>query len=80
MASSSTPSPKSRSQSGAQSAPRRTLAVVPRAEVPAGMRHQMIELAAYLRAEQRGFQGGSHFEDWLGAEAEVDAILSERYR
>ena len=75
-----TPSPKLKHHSRAGTAERRTLAVVPPTEVPAGMRHQMIELAAYLRAEQRGFQGGSDFEDWLAAEAEVDAILSERYR
>jgi hypothetical protein len=35
----------------------------------------MIEQAAYLRAERRGFTGGGEVEDWLAAEAEVDALL-----
>jgi hypothetical protein len=35
----------------------------------------MIAQAAYLRAERRGFSGGSEVDDWLAAEAEVDALL-----
>jgi hypothetical protein len=38
-------------------------------------RRAMIEQAAYLRAERRGFAPGSEVEDWLAAEAEVDALL-----
>jgi hypothetical protein len=38
----------------------------------------MIEQAAYLRAERRGFAPGSEVEDWLAAEREVDALLSVR--
>jgi DUF2934 family protein len=34
-------------------------------------RHQMIALAAYYRAEQRGFVNGDPLRDWLEAEAEV---------
>ena len=45
--------------------------VVTRAE-----RHRMIEEAAYLRAEQRDFQGGDPVADWLLSEREVDALLS----
>ena len=30
-----------------------------------------IEMAAYLRAKQRGFQPGYELDDWLKAEAEV---------
>ena len=41
-------------------------------------RHRMIEEAAYLRAEQRDFQGGDPVADWLLSEQEVDAILSTR--
>ncbi|HTP94896.1 MAG TPA: DUF2934 domain-containing protein [Burkholderiales bacterium] len=41
----------------------------------AAARRRMIEAAAYHRAEQRGFQGGDPVEDWLAAEAEVDALL-----
>lgn len=39
-------------------------------------RWQMIAEAAYLRAEQRGFTGGSPVDDWLAAEAEIDHRLS----
>jgi len=39
------------------------------------MRRQMIASAAYYRAEKRGFNGGSEFEDWLDAEAEIDRTL-----
>lgn len=38
-------------------------------------RRGMIAEAAYLRAERRGFAAGSEEEDWLAAEAEVDALL-----
>ncbi|HEU4618283.1 MAG TPA: DUF2934 domain-containing protein [Gammaproteobacteria bacterium] len=38
-------------------------------------RRERIALAAYVRAEQRGFQGGDPVEDWLAAEAEVDGAL-----
>jgi hypothetical protein len=40
------------------------------------IRHEMIECAAYYRAEKRGFSGGSELEDWLEAEAEIDRTLS----
>jgi hypothetical protein len=33
----------------------------------------MIAKAAYYRAEQRGFNGDSEMQDWLEAEAEIDA-------
>jgi len=35
--------------------------------------HQMVALGAYLRAEARGFAGGSPEQDWLDAEAELMA-------
>ncbi len=38
-------------------------------------RHAMIAERAYLRAERRGFGPGRETEDWLAAEAEVDALL-----
>ncbi|HEV2443618.1 MAG TPA: DUF2934 domain-containing protein [Steroidobacteraceae bacterium] len=38
-------------------------------------RRAMIEQAAYLRAERRGFAPGGEAEDWLAAEEEVDALL-----
>ena len=38
-------------------------------------RHALIAEAAYLRSERRGFEPGHETEDWLAAEAEVDALL-----
>jgi hypothetical protein len=35
-------------------------------------REQRIALAAYRRAEQRGFAPGGEMEDWLSAEREID--------
>ena len=62
-------------------APRRTLSVKkdavsrPRAGVTPEARHALIAESAYLRAERRGFMPGREAEDWLAAEAEVDALL-----
>jgi hypothetical protein len=39
------------------------------------VRRAMIAQAAYLRAERRAFAPGGEVEDWLAAEAEVDALL-----
>lgn len=36
-------------------------------------RLRMIEEAAYYRAQQRGFEGGSEMQDWLDAEAEINS-------
>ena len=41
-------------------------------------RHELIEASAYLKAERRGFQGGNPVNDWLEAEAEIDAMLIRR--
>jgi len=38
-------------------------------------RQSMIQTAAYLRAEKRGFQGGHPVQDWVDAEREIDATL-----
>ena len=38
-------------------------------------RHEMVATAAYYIAEQRGFAPGQEVEDWLAAEAAVDATL-----
>ncbi len=40
-------------------------------------RHRMITLAAYYRAEQRGFVNGDPLQDWLEAEAEVTMKLQD---
>jgi len=46
-----------------------------RAGVTSEARRALIAEAAYLRAEQRGFAPGLETEDWLAAEAEVEALL-----
>lgn len=48
----------------------------PGVQISEDMRRGMIAQVAYLRAERRGFCGGSETEDWLAAEAEVGALLS----
>ena len=35
--------------------------------------HEQIAVAAYFHAEHRGFNGGDPLEDWLAAEAEINA-------
>ena len=39
-------------------------------------RRAMVERAAYFRAERRGFAEGCALQDWLEAEAEIDAMLT----
>jgi Protein of unknown function (DUF2934) len=48
--------------------------------VSAAERQNMIETAAYLRAERRHFEAGHQAEDWIAAEAEVDNRLSHIQR
>jgi hypothetical protein len=43
-------------------------------------RRDMIETAAYLRAERRNFEAGHEMEDWAAAEAEVNNRLSHAQR
>jgi len=43
--------------------------------VAAEERHRMIAVAAYHRAEHRGFTGGCELEDWLAAETEIEQRL-----
>jgi hypothetical protein len=40
------------------------------------MRRDIIAQGAYFRAQQRNFEPGHELEDWLAAEAEVDAALT----
>ncbi|MBI1425597.1 MAG: DUF2934 domain-containing protein [Gammaproteobacteria bacterium] len=42
-------------------------------------RQRLIAEAAYLIAEQRGFEGEKALDDWLQAEAEVDAQYAARH-
>ncbi len=39
-------------------------------------RFERISIAAYYRAEARGFEPGLAMEDWLTAEAEVDRMAA----
>lgn len=41
-------------------------------------RMRLIAEAAYFKAERRGFAEGSELEDWVEAEAEIDALLDSR--
>lgn len=41
-------------------------------------RVRLIAEAAYFRAERRGFAEGDALEDWIAAEAEIDALLNSR--
>jgi len=43
--------------------------------ITADERLRMVETAAYFRAERRGFVAGQEAEDWLAAEAEIDAVI-----
>jgi hypothetical protein len=40
------------------------------------IRHDIVAQAAYFRAQRRGFEPGQELDDWLAAEAEVDAMLA----
>ena len=42
------------------------------------VRRKMVAESAYHRAERRGFAPGYESEDWLAAEAEIDALLKAR--
>lgn len=39
-------------------------------------RESMIAVAAYYRAEGRGFAPGRELADWLAAEAEIETLLA----
>lgn len=54
---------------------KKSAAVLPPASLPPpdGDRMERIRVAAYLRAERRGFAPGHEWEDWLAAEAEFGA-------
>jgi Protein of unknown function (DUF2934) len=43
-------------------------------------REEMISVAAYFRAENRGFGGCDSLADWLAAEAEIDAMLKNHHK
>lgn len=55
---------------------KKAVAILPRAtpSLADDIREERIRLAAYLRAERRGFAPGYELEDWLAAEAELAAV------
>ena len=46
--------------------------------VSAEERRRLIAEAAYFKAERRGFPKDGALEDWVEAEAEIDALLDAR--
>lgn len=52
-------------------------AAKPAPAVSPEQRRYYVEVAAYYIAERRGFHGGSEFDDWVQAEAEIDRLLRE---
>ena len=52
----------------------------PKAGTPVTISHEerwrMIAIAAYHKAERRGFTPGHEVADWLAAEQEISAVLS----
>jgi hypothetical protein len=42
----------------------------------AAARREMIAIAAYFRAERRGFAAGDPLDDWLSAEAEITQMFA----
>ena len=53
---------------------RRSAKKTVKAIISGAQRHQLISEAAYLKAEQRGFEGDDAIRDWLEAEAHIDSI------
>lgn len=45
--------------------------------IPACIREDMIQQAAFFRAEKRGFEPGHELDDWLEAEREIDILIRE---
>lgn len=73
----SAPSPATRKSKAPRAKPVTAPATLTRIEISEDVRRGMIAEAAYLRAERRGFTGGpeKEREDWLAAEAAVEALL-----
>jgi hypothetical protein len=59
---------------------KRSAAVIPPATPPSpdDEIEEQIRVAAYFRAERRGFVGGYELEDWVAAEAELRAATAGR--
>ncbi len=66
---------KSPSRAVSGRTPQAKAAPAPHSVVSDDVRRAMIAEAAYFHAERRNFVPGAEVEDWLAAEAEVDALL-----
>jgi hypothetical protein len=71
--------PRARAKSTTPRATKSTAKASAFVAVSEDVRRGMIAEGAYLRAELRGFAPGHEAEDWLAAEAEVDALLKARH-
>ena len=74
----SKPAPKAAARAARPAAP--VKAAAPRKQAARAVptqaeRDQMVRMAAYFRAQQRGFAPGNEWEDWLVAEAEISALV-----
>ena len=67
---------KARRHEGNQGASGRDLAMT----VTPDLRHEMIAVAAYYRAEQRGFASGDPVKDWWEAAAVIDRMIEHMVR
>lgn len=78
----STATTQTKQRTAAKKAPAKRAAASPKkSAAPAAKgdkRHAMIAEIAFYYAEQRGFQGDMEMDDWLRAEAEVDARLTKK--
>jgi DUF2934 family protein len=74
-----TPTPRVRAKSTTPRVQKKAVQEPVQVAVSEDVRRGMIAEAAYLRAERRGFAAGREDEDWLAAEAEVDALLKARH-
>lgn len=68
--------PASRQTIAADPAPRDAASGDTPAVISPERRRELIEVAAYYRAERRGFAGASPEQDWLEAEAALDGAAA----
>jgi Protein of unknown function (DUF2934) len=71
--------PRVRAKSTAPRVRKKAVKAPAQVTISEDVRRGMIAEGAYLRAERRGFTTGHEEEDWLAAEAEVDALLKARH-
>jgi hypothetical protein len=65
--------PKRKPSARSASAKSSTISAVPAPDDRT--RHEMISVAAYFRAQQRGFAAGDPLQDWVQAEADIARLF-----